>query len=148
MNKGIHFRFSLPLEGFNLAAKGEIPGQGVTALFGRSGSGKSSLLREFAHVAAQSGTFVEQLDGRSIDANPDNFLATLQTLVAASDAPGVFTTLAKRNGRTVILIDTAEMLFPLDGWLQDSFLPQLPHNVFVVIAGRNPPSLRWRTDPG
>ena len=51
MNKGIHFRFSLPLEGFNLAAKGEIPGQGVTALFGRSGSGKSSLLRCIAGLA-------------------------------------------------------------------------------------------------
>ncbi|MCA9899480.1 MAG: hypothetical protein KC433_14915 [Anaerolineales bacterium] len=117
-------------------------------LFGPGGVGKSSLLREFAHVAAQFGTTVVQLDGRSIDANPNTFLAALQMHLAAPDVDAVFTTLAGRNGRTVLLIDTAELLFPLDGWLQDSFLPQLPHNVFVVIAGRNPPSLRWRTDPG
>ncbi|MGH2544841.1 MAG: ATP-binding protein, partial [Ardenticatenaceae bacterium] len=28
------------------------------------------------------------------------------------------------------------------------FLPQLPENVFVVLAGRNPPALAWRIDPG
>ena len=117
-------------------------------LFGPGGVGKSSLLREFAHVAAQFGTTVVQLDGRSIDANPNTFLAALQMHLAAPDVGSVFPMLAGRNGRTVLLIDTAELLFPLDGWLQDSFLPQLPHNVFVVIAGRNPPSLRWRTDPG
>lgn len=120
----------------------------VLYLFGPGGVGKSSLLREFAHVAAQLSATVVQLDGRSLDANPDTFLAALQTHLAAPDAASIFTALARRNGRTVLLIDTAELLFPLDGWLQDSFLPQLPHNVFVVIAGRNPPSLRWRTDPG
>ena len=120
----------------------------VLYLFGPGGVGKSSLLREFAHIATQLDHYVVHLDGRSTDANPDTFLATLQTLIAAPDAKSIFTTLEKRDGRTVLLIDTAEMLFPLDGWLQDNFLPQLPQNSFVVIAGRNPPSLRWRTDPG
>lgn len=45
MSDSISFRFSLPLGGFDLDAEGEIPGQGVSALFGRSGSGKSTLLR-------------------------------------------------------------------------------------------------------
>ncbi len=120
----------------------------VLYLFGPGGVGKSSLLREFSHAAAQLNAAVFQLDGRSLDANPDNFLTALQKLVAAPDAQTLLSTLEQQDGRSVILIDTAEMLFPLDGWLQDSFLPQLPHNVFVVIAGRNPPSLRWRTDPG
>jgi hypothetical protein len=120
----------------------------VLYLFGPGGVGKSSLLREFAHAATQLGAAVEQLDGRSIDANPDIFLTALQNLIAAPDAASIFSTLEKRDGRTVILIDTAELLFPLDGWLQDSFLPHLPRNVFVILAGRNPPSLRWRTDPG
>lgn len=120
----------------------------VLYLFGPGGVGKSSLLREFAHAATQLKADVVQLDGRSIDANPDTFLTALQNHIAAPDAARVFSTLEKRDGRTIILIDTAEMLFPLDGWLQDSFLPHLPHNTFVVMAGRNPPSLRWRTDPG
>ncbi|MBK8905377.1 MAG: ATP-binding protein [Anaerolineaceae bacterium] len=120
----------------------------VLYLFGPGGVGKSSLLREFGHAAAQAKADVIPLDGRSIDANPDAFLAAIQSHIGAPDPQKVFSTLRERDGRTVILIDTAEMLFPLDGWLQDSFLPHLPHTVFVVIAGRNPPSLRWRTDPG
>jgi hypothetical protein len=48
----------------------------------------------------------------------------------------------------VILIDTYELLAPLDGWLRESFLPQLPSNVLVVLAGRNRPDLAWRSDPG
>ncbi|MCP5415548.1 MAG: molybdenum ABC transporter ATP-binding protein [Chromatiaceae bacterium] len=45
MNANIHLHFSLALSGFDLDVAAEIPGQGVTALFGRSGSGKTSLLR-------------------------------------------------------------------------------------------------------
>ena len=33
----------------------------------------------------------------------------------------------------VILIDTCETLAPLDGWLRDTFLPQLPENTLVVL---------------
>jgi hypothetical protein len=120
----------------------------VLYLFGPGGVGKSSLLREFAHTAVQHKASAVKLDGRSIDANPDNFLAALQTALAAPDTASIFSALEQQDGRAVILIDTAELLFPLDGWLQDSFLPRLPHNVFVVLAGRNPPGLRWRTDPG
>jgi hypothetical protein len=120
----------------------------VLYLFAPGGVGKSSLLREFAYSATQVDVEVVQLDGRSTDATPDVFLTTLQNLIAAPNAGSIFSTLEQRDGRTVLLIDTAELLVPLDGWLQDSFLPRIPHNVFVVIAGRNPPSLRWRTDPG
>ena len=48
----------------------------------------------------------------------------------------------------MILIDTYELLAPLDNWLREVFLPQLPENVLVVLAGRNPPSPGWRADPG
>jgi molybdate transport system ATP-binding protein len=43
--KDISFRFELPLGSYPLAVTATIPAQGVTALFGRSGSGKTSLLR-------------------------------------------------------------------------------------------------------
>lgn len=45
MSGGICFRFRLALGEFELEAESEIPARGVTALFGRSGSGKTSLLR-------------------------------------------------------------------------------------------------------
>ncbi len=45
MTARIEFRFRRSLGKFVLDAEGEIPARGVTALFGRSGSGKTSLLR-------------------------------------------------------------------------------------------------------
>ncbi len=41
----IQFRFKLPLGRFELDTDGQFPAEGVTVLFGRSGSGKTSLLR-------------------------------------------------------------------------------------------------------
>jgi len=41
----LDFRFRLPLGDFLLDAEGSIPNRGVSALFGRSGCGKTSLLR-------------------------------------------------------------------------------------------------------
>jgi len=42
---GIAFSFELEREGFQLNAEAQLPGMGITALFGASGSGKTSLLR-------------------------------------------------------------------------------------------------------
>jgi hypothetical protein len=59
-------------------------------------------------------------------------------------------TLAELAGhqRVVILLDTYESLLGLDDWLRDAFLPQLPENVFLVLAGREEPARGWRSDPG
>jgi molybdate transport system ATP-binding protein len=54
----IRFRFELPLSGFSLSAEARIPGKGVTALFGRSGSGKTSLLRCLAGLEKPARAFL------------------------------------------------------------------------------------------
>ncbi len=120
----------------------------VMFVFGPGGIGKTSLLREFAHVAAQERVTAVYIDGRNVDPSPEFFLNLLhQTLEIPTATP--FFQFLGQNGRCyVILIDTYEVLAPLDGWLRDTFLPQLPGNTLVVLAGRNPPSLDWRTDPG
>jgi len=74
---------------------------------------------------------------------PLRLIRLAQTIVAELSAA-----MLGENGRFLLLIDTTELLTPLDGWLHDNFLPQLPDNMLVIIAGRYPPSLRWRTDPG
>ena len=56
--------------------------------------------------------------------------------------------LAERANRQVILVDTFELLSPLEDWLREAFLPELPESVLVVFAGRNPLSSAWRADPG
>lgn len=48
----------------------------------------------------------------------------------------------------MLILDTYETLNPLDGWLREQFLPRLPADALVVLAGRNPPSTGWRADPG
>ncbi len=55
------FRFRLPLGDFELDASGHIPGTGVTALFGRSGCGKTRLLRCLAglEIAQQAWLSVD-----------------------------------------------------------------------------------------
>ncbi len=46
----------------------------------------------------------------------------------------------------VLLVDTYELLSPLDEWLRDTLLPQLPARSLVVIAGRHEPGTAWRTN--
>ncbi|MEJ1356291.1 MAG: molybdenum ABC transporter ATP-binding protein [Candidatus Sedimenticola sp. (ex Thyasira tokunagai)] len=59
MSEEIQFRFQLPLGDFDLSAEATIPGTGVTALFGRSGSGKTSLLRCIAGLENTSDGHLE-----------------------------------------------------------------------------------------
>ena len=37
---------------------------------------------------------------------------------------------------------------PIDSWVRSEFLPSLDAGMVVVLAGREPPSAPWRTDPG
>ena len=120
----------------------------VLYVFGPGGVGKTTLLREFNHIAAQAQVPVTYLDGRNVDPAPDYFLSLLHQAMGLPASETLFHFLEKHSGRRVILLDTYETLAPLDGWLRDNFLPQLPGNVLVVLAGRNPPSLDWRTDLG
>ncbi|MEL6615252.1 MAG: ATP-binding protein, partial [Bacteroidota bacterium] len=50
--------------------------------------------------------------------------------------------------RHVLLVDSYEDLAALDDWLRRHFLPALGDDTLVVLAGRVPPAVRWRTDAG
>ncbi len=117
-------------------------------VYGPGGVGKTTMLREFAAMCKQAGACATFLDARGIEASPTGFVRALEQALDLAPPDSVFQALASRQARQVILVDTYETLEPLDGWLRDSFFPQLSENVLVVLAGRNPPSPQWRADPG
>lgn len=115
-------------------------------LFGPGGVGKTSLLSEFIRRAEARGLTVLALDARDIEPAPDAFLGALRRAMEAAPETSPLAALHAGGRRTVLLVDTYELLEPLDGWIRQTFLPQLPAETLVVLAGRRPPSAGYRDD--
>src|SRR5689334_5406909 len=113
---------------------------------GPGGVGKSVLLREFARLAGARGASVVALDGRDLEPSPAGFLSALRGALELPPDASPLAALADAD-RSVLLVDTYEQLRPLDGWLREQLLPELPERALVVLAGRSPPSSAWRADP-
>jgi predicted DNA-binding protein (UPF0251 family) len=106
----------------------------VQFLTGTGGVGKSTLLRRFAEEAGAAGRTVVEIDGSRGPHTPEAFEA---------DAAKMFT-----HQRAVLLVDDFDVYQPIEGWLRDRCLPQLPAGSLVVLAGRRPPGAMWLSDPG
>lgn len=120
----------------------------VLHIYGPGGVGKTSLLHEFARLAEQSQVQPGYLDARNLEAVPDSFLVALAQSLGLAAPADPLPAIANYSQRLVILVDTYELLAPLDTWLRDIFLPELPATALFVVAGRNPPTASWRADPG
>lgn len=114
----------------------EADGPLVAVVHGVAGSGKSSLLRSFRAAAVDRGASVVAIDGRAIEPTPVGVAGAVEAALAAAASP------------VVLLIDTAERLRLLDGWLRQSFLPSLPEHARVVLATRDAPGAVWRASFG
>jgi hypothetical protein len=120
----------------------------VLQIFGPGGVGKTTLLQEMAALCRQHEVAAISLDARNVEASPPAFIQALQLAMGLGAETAPLEALAAHPARSVIFIDTYEKLNPLDSWLREVFLPQLPENVLLVIAGREPLSTDWRADPG
>jgi hypothetical protein len=107
----------------------------VTHLHGIGGVGKSALLRWLAAEARAEGAEVVALDARELEPTEQGLRDALQGAVL--DAP-----------RTLLLVDTYELLTMLDPWVRRTFVPGLPEGVRVVLAGREPPAAAWHREYG
>jgi DNA-binding SARP family transcriptional activator len=127
---------------FNNALAQAEPPFAVLHIVGPAGIGKSTLLQEFARQCAAAGAPALQLDGRDMPPTPHGFLGALRELTGADDP------LSQLPDRIVLLIDSYDQLAPLDDWLREMFLPQLPYWAIVVLADSNLRADDWRIDPG
>ena len=132
------------LTGFDDTLGGRSPRR-VLFVHGQGGIGKTTLLLEFRARARTAGRTVVQLDGRELDPSPEG----LETAVrSALDRQPDRESVARLLAGAVLLVDGYEQLTPIDGWLRDNLVPSLGADTIVVLAGRDPPTAPWRTDPG
>src|ERR1051325_4309374 len=149
LNAARHARFvgrSGELSLLETALRAEILPFYVLHIFGPGGVGKTTLLQEFALLSERHGSRPIYLDARHIDLSPDAFVKSLGALLGQHNGTSIPDLLDASAQRTVILIDTYEVLTPLDTWLRTTFLPQLPDTVLTVFAGRNSPDAAWQGD--
>lgn len=130
---------------FRSALEAEKPPFAVLHVYGPGGVGKTTLLHQFESLAAEHDLPVVRLDGRDVEPSPPGFLRALREARGSevSESPSHMSDLP---AHAVLLLDTYERLAPLDAWLRETLLPQLPARSVVVIAGRNPPASAWHTD--
>jgi hypothetical protein len=127
-----------------LLALGE-DGPLVVFIHGIGGVGKSALVESFTTVARATGAVVLLLDGGATEPTPRGFLAALSgaTGAALATVEEAAARLARLGDRVVLAIDRYEVLRSIDQWLQQSFVPGLPDNVRLVLAGREAPLPGW-----
>ncbi|MCC5809755.1 MAG: hypothetical protein JJU06_05220 [Ectothiorhodospiraceae bacterium] len=118
---------------FRRALRAGNPPFAVLHLHGTGGIGKTTLLQRFQSLAREAGRPVAWLSGRDIDPTPEN----LQRQLGPT---------ARLPPDLVLLIDGYEHMAPLDSWLRECLLPELPGHSLTVLAGRGPPSTGWLAD--
>lgn len=123
----------------------------VLFLHGLAGSGKSTLLRRFKETVSSDGdAAVSVFDCREIEPTEQGFLNAL-SLASYSGSHGVrlkaHTRLGEAASRVVICLDQYEVFRLLDTWLRHHFVPSLPENVSLLMAGRQEPNSAWTRLP-
>src|SRR5687767_15542863 len=95
----------------------------VLWVYGPGGIGKSTLLRAFAETAQNAGFLLAQLDGGRVMPTPDGIRSAVWESLGAGIDAQVESAQHRPAKPSVIMIDAAERLEPVEDWLRDEFLP-------------------------
>ncbi|NOK59582.1 MAG: ATP-binding protein [Chloroflexi bacterium AL-W] len=120
----------------------------ILYVYGPGGIGKSTLLREYMSVCAQSSIPAYFLDAATIEPTSAAFLSALAQIFGEDPASDPISVLNETLQRRVLFIDTYDHLSGLDYWVRETLLPALPDDTLVVLADTTPPVVAWRIDPG
>jgi len=107
-------------------------------LYGPGGIGKSTLLAEYKARVTEAGLSLVDRNAyylQPVSAAIDSEIRDSLSAVAIDDQP------------VWVFIDNFDQLTALEGWFHEVLLPQLSTNVYMVLAGRQPPIVNWRLDP-
>lgn len=117
----------------------------ITFVRGVAGVGKTSLLAAFSAESRAAGAIVVPLDCRALEPTDRGVIEALSAALGlrSRSLPAIVRRLSRLPGRTIIQFDHYEVLRLADTWLRQIFVPQLPANVRVLIAGREPPVAAW-----
>ncbi len=126
------------LELFSALITSPEPMVAVLFVHGPAGVGKSTLLRRFGALCGETGVDVLAIDARDTPPTVDALRYRLTPLLSDDG----------RRPRTVVLLDTYEVLADSDARIREEIAPLLPADTLLIIAGQRPPSAGWRTDPG
>lgn len=113
---------------------------------GIAGVGKSALLGAAAVDSRARGVRVVCLDGGGFEPTEQGFMAAIGHELENGDGD-VGAALAAQPGRVLLIVDGLEQLRLLDGWLRVRFVPALPANVRLLLAGRDVPTA-WQRELG
>ncbi|HEX4004064.1 MAG TPA: winged helix-turn-helix domain-containing protein [Candidatus Acidoferrales bacterium] len=122
----------------------------VYYVHGIAGIGKSRFLAAFVDQARGRGARTVLLDCRAIEPTERGFLSALSTALRKKIASpqDAAKKLANRSECTLVVLDHYEVWRLLDSWLRQTFAPQLPEGVRLILASREPPGPAWRSAPG
>ena len=121
----------------------------VMHIHGIGGVGKSALMQAFSAQAKERGAIVVILDCRLIEPTERGFLHELGNAIG-EDTPTIedaVSGLEILGPRVFLVLETYEVFRLMDTWLRQVFVPTLPENVRVILAGREPPTPVWLTAP-
>lgn len=132
---------------FCQALAADLPPFSVLYVHGPGGVGKTTLLKRYAAAANAEGVHVASVDLRHVGPSAAGLMDAVRTALNPSDDESLAAAM-QRHRRFVLILDTYEAVASADDWVREELAPALPAEVLVVLAGRKPPSLEWRVDPG
>ena len=122
----------------------------VIHIHGLGGVGKSTLLDAFVRRGGRRRSVrMFRVDCRTVEPTERGVVHAIGALlgIKVRTLVGLTDRLGALRMRVVLIFDNYEVFRLTDAWIRQMFVPALPHNTRLVLAGREPPVSAWSTAP-